>query len=95
MSELTSRYLNLARMAETIEEKVRFFDENQRAFFLDPQSMEFDHALKAYAEKLECDQIKADALVEELEDMKWVEMPEAFKIFAIEYCIIDGNVYAS
>ncbi len=93
MSERTDHFLNLARMSETDDQKIRFFDENQKAFFLDPNSLEFDNALKSYADKQEINEEKAKALTEELEEMKWLELPESFKLYAFQYCILDGDVY--
>ena len=93
MSELTSHFLNIARMSETTAEKLKFFNENQKAFFLDPDSLEFDHALRSYAEKQVNGNEKVTAFTEELESMKWLDLPEEFKLFAFQYCIIDGDVY--
>ena len=31
--------------------------------------------------------------IADLEDMKWNEMPDSLKLFAFDYCILNGSVY--
>lgn len=76
-------------MAETVSEKIKFFDENQKAFFLNIDSSEFEDSLTAHAKNNGL----TDDELERLQDMKWRELPEEFKLFAFQYCIIDGDNY--
>ena len=82
-------YKNLAESANSDEDKILFFDQNQKAFFLDPESDEWFNMMIAYAkkEKLEEDKIA------ELEDLKWIEMPDSLKLFSFYYCIVNGISY--
>ncbi len=93
MDELTSYFSNLARMAKTDEDKIVFFNENQRAFFLDPDALEFGDAIKKYCENCADGEEEVQKLSNKLEDMKWLEMPDPFKIFAFNFCILEGGIY--
>ena len=82
-------YKNLASFVKSDKDKILFFDQNQKAFFLDPESDEWFNMMIQYAknEKLEEEKIA------DLEDMKWNEMPDSLKIFAFDYCISNGLAY--
>ena len=82
-------YKNLADLANTNKGKINFFDQNQKAFFLDPESDEWFQMMDAYAKKENLGEEK----ISELEDMKWNEMPDSLKLFAFDYCIINGMAY--
>ena len=84
-----SYYKNLAELANTNKGKINFFDQNQKAFFLDPESDEWFNMMIAYAKEEDLDEEK----ITELEDLKWTEMPDKLKIFAFEFCIINGDSY--
>ena len=90
MSDSATFYLNLASFAKKDKEKIKFFDQNQKAFFLDPDATDFENALNDYVKQENIPESK----FEELQDMKWEEMPDSFKIFAFQYCIIEGSAYA-
>ena len=69
-------YKNLAESANSNEDKILFFDQNQKAFFLDPESDEWFNMMIAYAKK----ENLAEEKIADLEDMKWNEMPDSLKI---------------
>ena len=46
MTELTSFYRKLSHSAKTDKKKIQFFNENQPAFFMDPQAIMFENAIK-------------------------------------------------
>ena len=82
-------YKNLAELANTSKGKINFFDQNQRAFFLEPESDEWFEMIKEYAKKESLNEKK----LEEIEEMKWSEIPDSLKLFAFDYCIINGEAY--
>ncbi len=82
-------YRNLAELDKSNKGKINFFDQNQKAFFLDPESDEWFEMMIAYAKK---ENLKEEKIAD-LEDLKWTEMPDSLKIFAFDYCITNGNVY--
>ena len=82
-------YKNLAGLVKTDKDKILFFDQNQKAFFLDAESDEWFNMMIAYAKKENLE----DEKIADLEDMKWNEMPDSLKIFAFEYCILNGLAY--
>ena len=82
-------YKNLAELATTNKGKINFFDQNQKAFFLNPDSDEWLEMLKEYAKLGNL----SDEKIEEIEDMKWKEIPDSLKVFAFDYCIINGEAY--
>ena len=84
-----SYYKNLAELANTNKGKINFFDQNQKAFFLDPESDEWFNMMIEYSKH---ENLKEESIAE-LEDMKWTEMPDSLKIFAFDYCIINGDSY--
>ncbi len=82
-------YKNLADLAKTDKDKISFFNQNQKAFFLDPESDEWFNMMIAYANSQNLEEEK----IADLEDMKWNEMPDSLKLFAFEYCILNGTSY--
>ena len=82
-------YKNLAQLANTDKDKISFFNQNQKAFFLDISSDEWFEMMQAYAKQ---QNLSSDA-IEKLEELKWNEMPESLKLFAFDYCIINGAAY--
>ena len=82
-------YKNLAGLANTKRGKINFFDQNQKAFFLDAESDEWFNMMIEYAKKENLEEEK----VNQLEDLKWIEMPDSLKLFAFEYCIANGDSY--
>ena len=82
-------YKNLAGLVKTDKDKILFFDQNQKAFFLDPESDEWFNMMIQYAKNENLEEEK----IADLEDMKWNEMPDSLKQFAFDYCILNGSVY--
>tara|TARA_B100000029_G_C17253952_1_gene843818 strand:- start:119 stop:397 length:279 start_codon:yes stop_codon:yes gene_type:complete len=82
-------YKNLAELAQTDKDKISFFDQNQKAFFLDPESDEWFNMMIEYAKSQNLEEEK----IAELEEMKWTEMPDSLKLFAFDFCILNGLTY--
>lgn len=82
-------YKNLAGLVKADKDKILFFDQNQKAFFLDPESDEWFNMMIEYAKNENLEEEK----IADLEDMKWNEMPDSLKLFAFDYCILNGSVY--
>ena len=61
-------YKNLAELAQTDKDKISFFDQNQKAFFLDPESDEWFNMMIEYAKSQNLEEEK----IAELEEMKWI-----------------------
>ena len=82
-------YKKLSKLVQSKKGKVNFFDQNQKAFFLSPTSDDWLKMMKQYAinEKLTDDQ------VEEIENLKWIQIPMTLKIFAFDYCILNSDYY--
>tara|TARA_B100001250_G_C19797308_1_gene789379 strand:- start:650 stop:934 length:285 start_codon:yes stop_codon:yes gene_type:complete len=82
-------YKKLSREVRSQEDKINFFDQNQKAFYLDIYSDSWSKMLEAYAreEHLSSEQLN------EIEEMKWKDMPDVVKIFAYDFCIINGFVF--
>ena len=89
LSGEVSYYKNLAMLVNTSKDKIKFFDQNQKAFFLDPNSDEWFDMMIAYAKKKNLDEEK----IAQLEDLKWSQMPDDLKLFAFDYCISNGAIY--
>ena len=82
-------YKKLSKEVRSQEDKINFFDQNQKAFYVDIYSDSWSKMMEAYAkvENLSSEQLN------EIEQMKWKEMPEALKIFAYDFCILNGFVF--
>ena len=82
-------YKQLSRKVSTEQDKINFFDQNQKAFYVDIYSDTWSKMIEAYAnaENLSSDQLN------KVEEMKWKEMPELLKIFAYDFCILNGFVF--
>ena len=82
-------YKQLSKKVCTDQDKINFFDQNQRAFYVDIYSDTWSKMMEAYAktENLSSEQLN------KLEEMKWIEMPECLKIFAYDFCILNGFVF--
>ena len=79
-------YKQLSRAVVTNEDIIIFFDQNQKAFYLDTFSSSWAKMMEAYEakENLSTDQLNS------LEEMQWQEMPEELKLFAYDFCIKKG-----
>ena len=82
-------YKNLAELATSNKSKINFFDQNQKAFFLNPDSDEWFEMMQEYAKVENLSQDK----IEDIEELKWNQLPDSLKLFAFDYCIINGNSY--
>ena len=82
-------YKQLSKKVSTEQDKIDFFDQNQRAFYVDIYSDNWSKMMEAYAktENLSSEQLN------KFEEMKWIEMPEGLKIFAYDFCILNGFVF--
>ena len=82
-------YKQLSKKVSTEQDKINFFDQNQRAFYVDIYSDTWSKMMEAYAktENLSSEQLN------KIEEMKWNEMPENLKIFAYDFCILNGFVF--
>lgn len=82
-------YKQLSKKVSTEQDKIDFFDQNQRAFYVDIYSDTWSKMMEAYAktENLSSEQLN------KIEEMKWNEMPENLKIFAYDFCILNGFVF--
>jgi len=82
-------YKQLSKKVSTKQDKINFFDQNQKAFYVDIFSDCWSKMMEAYAkaENLSSEQLN------KIEEMKWNEMPESIKIFAYDFCIINGFVF--
>ena len=82
-------YKQLSKKVSTKQDKINFFDQNQKAFYVDIYSDSWTKMIEAYAktENLSLEQLN------KIEEMKWIEMPESIKIFAYDFCILNGFVF--
>ena len=82
-------YKQLSKKVSTKQDKINFFDQNQKAFYVDIYSDSWSKMMEEYAkaENLSSEQLN------KIEGMKWIEMPELLKIFAYDYCILNGFVF--
>ena len=82
-------YKQLSKKVSTEQDKINFFDQNQRAFYVDIYSDTWSKMMEAYAktENLSSEQLNT------IEDMKWIDMPDSLKLFAYDFCILNGFVF--
>ena len=79
-------YKKLSREVVTNEDIINFFNQHQKAFYLDSFSSSWAKMMEVYEvkENLSSDQLN------KLEEMQWQEMPDSLKLFAYDYCIKNG-----
>ena len=82
-------YKKLSKKVSTKQDKINFFDQNQKAFYVDIYSDSWSKMMMEYAkaENLSSEQLN------KIEEMKWIEMPEKLKLFAYDFCILNGFVF--
>ena len=82
-------YKQLSKKVITNQDKINFFDQNQKAFYVDIYSDSWSKMMEQYAkaENLSSEQLN------KIEEMKWIEMPEVLKLFAYDFCILNGFVF--
>ncbi len=84
-------YKQLSREVVTSEDKINFFNQNQKAFYLDSFSSSWAQMMEAYEAK---ERITEDQL-NKLEEMQWQDMPESLKLFAYDFCIKNGFCFTA
>ena len=82
-------YKQLSKKVMTKQDKIDFFDQNQKAFYVDIYSDSWSKMMESYAkaENLSSEQLNI------IEEMKWNQMPLDLKIFAYDFCILNGFVF--
>ena len=82
-------YKQLSKKVSTKQDKINFFDQNQKAFYVDIYSDSWSKMMLEYAkaENLSSEQLN------KIEEMKWIEMPNVLKLFAYDFCILNGFVF--
>ncbi len=79
-------YKQLSRAVVTDEDIINFFNQHQKAFYLDTFSSSWAKMMEAYESKENLSSEDAS----QLEEMQWQDMPESLKLFAYDYCIKNG-----
>ena len=82
-------YKQLSKKVSTKQDKINFFDQNQKAFYLDIYSDSWSKMMESYAKT---ENLSSEQLIK-IEEMKWQEMPELLKVFAYDFCILNGFVF--
>ena len=82
-------YKQLSKKVNSKQDKINFFNQHQRAFYLDIFSDSWSRMIEEYAkaENLSSEQLN------KIEEMKWLDMPESLKLFAYDFCILNGFVF--
>tara|TARA_Y100001968_G_C19299872_1_gene688488 strand:+ start:794 stop:1102 length:309 start_codon:yes stop_codon:yes gene_type:complete len=84
-------YKQLSRSVVTKEDIINFFNQNQKAFYLDTFSSSWSNMMEAYEKK----ENLSSTQLNEIEEMQWQEMPEALKLFAYDFCIKNGFCFTA
>ena len=79
-------YKQLSRAVVTDEDIIKFFNQHQKAFYLDTFSSSWAKMMEAYESKENLSSEDAS----QLEEMQWQDMPKSLKLFAYDYCIKNG-----
>ena len=82
-------YKKLSKEVRSKEDKINFFDKNQKAFYLDIYSDSWSKMMEAYAKAVNL----SSEQLNEIEEMKWKDMPEQLKLFAYDFCILNGFIF--
>ena len=82
-------YKKLSKDVTSLEDKINFFDQNQKAFYIDTYSDSWSKMMEEYgkAENLSSEQLN------EIEEMTWKEMSNSLKVFAYDFCILNGFIF--
>ena len=82
-------YKQLSKKVNSKQDKINFFDQYQKAFYVDIYSDSWSNMMEQYAktENLSSEQLN------KIEGMKWKEMPQSLKVFAYDFCILNGFVF--
>ena len=82
-------YKQLSKKVRNKQDKINFFDQNQKAFYVDLYSDSWSKMIEAYAKAMNL----SSEQVNKVEEMKWGKMPENLKVFAYDFCILNGFVF--
>tara|TARA_B100000965_G_scaffold401650_1_gene425971 strand:- start:336 stop:620 length:285 start_codon:yes stop_codon:yes gene_type:complete len=82
-------YKKLSKDVISQVDKINFFDQNQGAFYVDRYSDSWSNMMEAYAKSKDL----SSEQLNEIEEKKWKEMPDILKIFAYDFCILNGFVF--
>ncbi len=82
-------YKQLSKKVKKNQDKINIFDQNQKAFYLDIYSDSWPKMMEEYAksENLSAEQLN------KIEEMKWKEIPNSLKLFAYDFCILNGFIF--
>ena len=89
MTSNIEHYKQISKKVSTKQDKIDFFDQNQKAFYLDLYSDSWSKMIEAYAEAEDL----SSKQLNKIEELKWTEMPENLKLFAYDFCILNGFVF--
>ena len=89
MASQIEYYKQLSKKVNSKQDKINFFNQHQRAFYVDIFSDSWSRMIEEYAkaENLSSEQLN------KIEEMKWIDMPEDLKVFAYDFCILNGFVF--
>ena len=82
-------YKQLSKEVNSNQDKINFFNQHQKAFYVDIYSDSWSRMMEEYAkaENLSSEQLN------KIEEMKWIQMPDQLKVFAYDFCILNGFVF--
>tara|TARA_B100001250_G_scaffold377805_1_gene367173 strand:+ start:1903 stop:2211 length:309 start_codon:yes stop_codon:yes gene_type:complete len=84
-------YKKLSREVVSNEDMINFFNQNQKAFYLDTFTSSWAKMMEAYEAK---ESLSSDQL-NKLEEMQWQDMPDSLKLFAYDFCIKKGFCFTA
>ena len=89
MSSEIEYYKQLSKKVNSNQDKINFFDQHQKAFYIDVYSDSWSNMMDEYAKakNLSSEQLSM------IEEMKWKDIPEILKVFAYDFCILNGFVF--
>ena len=82
-------YKQLSKKVSTKQDKINFFDQNQKAFYVDIYSDSWSKMILEYAK---AENLSSEQLYK-IEEMKWKEIPNSLKLFAYDFCILNGFIF--
>jgi len=82
-------YKQLSKKVSTEQDKINFFDQNQKAFYVDIYSDSWSKMMEEFAK---AENLSSEEL-NKIEEMKWIDMPDVLKLFAYNFCILNGFVF--
>ncbi len=91
LEQKIQHYWNIAQLCKTSKQKIIFFDENQEAFSLDPDTSE--DSKNEYWERNGMD----DDDIQEFEENALLGdgYPDEYKVFAFDFVITSGKAYSN